>query len=327
MPDIISSAENLAQAGRVDEAFPVLLGAAEAGDAEAMFELGFWRVSGNWIRRDLVEARDWFGRAARAGHSEARTIYVAMLANGAGGLSPAWGDALLELRRQAASEIDAGRQLALIEQMSLDENGNPLRVPAPELLSSQPEVNRVPDFMTQEECDYLAAFAAPFFEPAKVQHPTLGHYVRDPVRRSSSASFPFISESPFLHALNRRIAALSQTDYRQGEPLQVLRYAPGDEYRSHLDAIAGEPNQRVLTCLVYLTEDYKGGETRFPSAGLSFRGGKGEALLFRNADSSGVPDALSIHAGLPVRSGTKIILSKWIRARPLNLKGPPGRPF
>ena len=33
------------------------------------------------------------------------------------------------------------------------------------------------------------------------------------------------------------------------------------------------------------------------------------------------------HAGLPVTRGRKLMLSKWIRDKPLDLAGPPGRPF
>ena len=38
---------------------------------------------------------------------------------------------------------------------------------------------------------------------------------------------------------------------------------PGQEYRPHFDAIGNADNQRVLTFLVYLNDDYEGGETDF----------------------------------------------------------------
>ena len=99
--------------------------------------------------------------------------------------------------------------------------------------------------------------------------------------------------------------------------LQVLRYAVGQEYRPHHDAIEGETNQRVLTFLVYLNDDYDGGATEFLSTGLKLKGAKGDGLLFRNADVSGVPDPASRHAGLPVLNGEKYLASRWIRQRPM----------
>jgi prolyl 4-hydroxylase len=128
-----------------------------------------------------------------------------------------------------------------------------------------------------------------------------------------------MAESPAVHALNRRLAAASDTRVEQGEPLQVLRYSPGQEYRPHLDAIADVDNQRILTFLVYLNDDYVGGETEFLATGLKVKGAKGDGLLFRNADTAARPDPRAKHAGLPVDSGEKYLASRWIRERPIQL--------
>jgi prolyl 4-hydroxylase len=92
-----------------------------------------------------------------------------------------------------------------------------------------------------------------------------------------------------------------------------------------MDALPAEPNQRILTALVYLSDDYEGGETTFPHIGLSFRGRTGDALIFRNAGPDGRPDPLSLHAGLPVTKGIKYLASRWIRAK--RFAFPPPRPM
>jgi prolyl 4-hydroxylase len=97
-----------------------------------------------------------------------------------------------------------------------------------------------------------------------------------------------------------------------------LRYCVGQEYRQHHDAIPNADNQRSLTLLIYLNEDFEGGETIFPKVGLRFRGRLGEALLFRNV-ASGQPDPLAVHIGMPVTAGIKYLASRWIRERPLKL--------
>ena len=71
----------------------------------------------------------------------------------------------------------------------------------------------------------------------------------------------------------------------------------------------------MLTFLVYLNDDFQGGETEFLSTGLKVKGRKGDGLLFRNADESGQPDLNSRHAGLPPVSGIKFLASRWIRQR------------
>jgi prolyl 4-hydroxylase len=122
-----------------------------------------------------------------------------------------------------------------------------------------------------------------------------------------------------VHAINQRIAAASGTQAAQGEPLQVLRYRPGGEYKPHFDAIPGFANQRILTMIVWLNEDYEGGETMFMKTGAKLRGRTGDALLFRNALPDGSRDPDAAHAGLPVTRGEKLIASRWIRARPFEM--------
>jgi prolyl 4-hydroxylase len=103
----------------------------------------------------------------------------------------------------------------------------------------------------------------------------------------------------------------------QGEPLQVLRYAPGQQYRRHLDGVPGLANQRILTALVYLNHGYTGGGTAFPKADLTVEGRQGDVLVFRNASGDGRIDPLSEHAGLPVATGTKLLASRWIHSHPV----------
>ena len=57
--------------------------------------------------------------------------------------------------------------------------------------------------------------------------------------------------------IERRIASWSQIPESHGEPIQVLRYKPGEEYRAHYDYFfhdAGKLNNRVATVLMYLSD-------------------------------------------------------------------------
>ena len=186
-------------------------------------------------------------------------------------------------------------------------------------MSGRPDVMRFGALFTGAECDYLAGLAEPMLEPAVVIDPDSGRFILDPVRKSDVAAFPLAIENPVVRALNRRIAAASGTDVAQGEPLQVISYKPGQQYKPHVDAIAGADNQRILTMLVYLNDGYGGGETQFLPNGPIVRGNKGDAILFRNVDAAGRADPASRHAGLAVTAGRKLIASRWIRQRPIDL--------
>jgi prolyl 4-hydroxylase len=159
------------------------------------------------------------------------------------------------------------------------------------------------------------AAAEGLLEPAVVTDPATGRLIRHPVRTSWGAVIGPTREDPVIRALNRRIAAISGTPVDHGEPLSVLRYAPSQHYRPHLDGLAGVANQRVWTAIVYLNQGFRGGETQFPRAGLTIVPRTGDAILFRNTLADGRPDPHSLHAGLRLLAGTKWVATRWIRAR------------
>ena len=277
-------------------------------------ELAGWHFSGSPVARDLAKGRDCFRRAGEVGSRDGQMIYLSLLASGVGGKRD-WQAALQLLEQLARDDEDARRQSEVIGAMTLTDQGDPIDLPAREPISEQPEAGAFRGLLSQAECDFLIALASPTFAPAMVVDPATGRTLLDPIRVSDTTPFPYVRENPAIHALNRRFAAASGTVVEAGEPLQVLRYRPGQQYHAHMDAIPNADNQRVLTLIVYLNDGFSGGETRFLKTGSSFVGSPGDALLFRNADNDGRPDPLSQHAGLPVTAGEKIIASRWIRQR------------
>ena len=263
---------------------------------------------------DATGARALFRRAGETGRIDAAVIHANFFASGFGGARD-WQRGVELLRRLAPANRRSAEELRIIDAMALTEHGDPVAPPAGEVLSHSPHITRFRGLFTPSECAYLAAAAAPMLEPAVVIDNASGRQVLDPVRRADSVGFTAPLENLAVHALNRRLAAASATLVEQGEPLQVLRYRPGGEYRPHFDAIPGFANQRVMTMLVWLNEGYEGGETAFPTAGLKLRGLAGDAILFRNTGPDGRRDPASAHAGLPVSHGEKLIASRWIRER------------
>ena len=313
---LIAQAETLFSQRQFQRGMELLGSAAKADDPDALAYLAGMSLAGTIVHRDLPLSRDLFRRAAAAGSHEGAIAYRAFLANGTGGPAD-WRQAIELLEQAAATDPSARRELTLIQSMRLSEDGSPPDAFEPRRLSDSPEAWEFPGIFTTAECDYLIEVSKPKLGPSVVVDPATGQLVSNPVRTSDATGFPLIEESPAIHALCRRLAAASETHVKQGEPLQVLRYSGGQEYRPHFDAIDGADNQRILTFLVYLNEDYAGGETRFEANGLEYKGRKGDGLLFRNADTAGKADPRSRHAGLPVTEGEKFLASRWIRERPL----------
>jgi prolyl 4-hydroxylase len=307
-----TQALELANAGRVLDAVTLLLNAGRAGDSTAFAELAIWHVDGRFLPRDLRAARDHMASAARLGHADGVLMHLAMVANGTGGAAD-WSSALMLLEAAAATDHIAKAQFDLVAAMRLGRNGAPSVLPDAEIVCADPRITRLPGFLTPGECAHVAATAAELLEPAAVLDPLTGQRLLNAVRTSDSGAIGPLRETLVVRAINQRIAAATGTQVDQGEPLTVLRYAPGQQYRLHHDAIAGASNQRIRTVLVYLNQGFDGGETVFPELSLSVGPTAGDALVFDNLRSDGAPDPRMRHAGLPVRTGVKWLATRWIR--------------
>lgn len=312
--DIARRAGALLAAGRAQAALDLVVAGARAGDGAALYELALWHVYGTPVQRSFAAARTLFEQAGNAGHARGAMTHAVFVAMGAGGPTD-WARARASLEKLAATDASAARQCELIDAMSLRDDGMPTQTPVLEPLSASPHVVVARALFTPAECAHVIALSRPGMQPSIVVDSRTGRQAPNPVRTSDGTVLGPIQQDLVIHALNLRIAAASRTHVRQGEPLSILRYAPGQEYRLHHDCLPGEPNQRCLTLIAYLNDGYEGGATRFPAADLDFRGEPGDAVLFANMLDGGRVDEKSRHAGLPVASGEKWVCTRWIRLR------------
>ena len=308
---MLNQAIALSNAGRNAEAVQLIRQVASTGDAEALGALAEMTWRGGLVEQDPRRARTLYEQAAARGLGKAALVVTNLLASGVAGKQD-WGQAMSRLRAEAGTFPARRRALELVEAMDLDAEGNPRSAYKGEQLSSDPEVSIFKHLFTEAECEYLMQATGDQFEPSMVYN-SQRRLVRDEIRTSDGATVHWLIEDPAIVALNRRIAAISHSHYEDGEALALLRYSPGQEYRPHFDFVNGATNRRLQTALVYLHDDYEGGETQFVRTGLAVKGDAGDVILFRNEGADGGPNPLSEHAGLPVTKGQKFLATRWIR--------------
>jgi prolyl 4-hydroxylase len=309
----LAQALALVETGSKAEGILLLNQLAALNEPGALHVLAEWKWQGGLVPQALPQARDLYRRAGEAGNAAAAAAYTNLLGSGIAGPRD-WPRALKRLGDEARRDPKRKRALLLVQTMKLDALGDPRALPEARELSHTPDVRLFSRLLSSAECDYLSETAASGFQPSVVVDVRTGRDYADPIRTSDGSTFHWLIEDAAVHALNRRLAAASGTAYEQGEPLQILRYRPGQQYRNHMDFIPGAENPRVLTVLVYLNEGYQGGETCFVKTGLKVKGRKGDALVFRNSGPDRRADPMSEHAGLPVTSGAKLLASRWICA-------------
>jgi prolyl 4-hydroxylase len=135
------------------------------------------------------------------------------------------------------------------------------------------------------------------------------------------------SGDPLVAEVERRISELLGLPLEHGEPLQGQRYAPGQEFRPHTDTFnpggydfllhTDRGGQRSWTAMVYLNEPEEGGATRFKTIGKTVQPETGKLLAWNNLLADGSPNPATLHQGMKLRRGTKYVLTKWFRERPL----------
>jgi hypothetical protein len=178
------------------------------------------------------------------------------------------------------------------------------------------------------ECAWLMVQARSLLAPSQVFDPRTGKAHADAVRTGETMIFKPAIAGVFAHRLATRMARLAGRDPACAEPLAVLRYRPGQEYKPHHDGLGARAlardglraaGDRVATVLAYLNTPDAGGATVFPRLDVRIPPRAGNALDFTTLDAADEPLPLALHAGEPVAAGEKWLASLWIRARPIQL--------
>jgi hypothetical protein len=290
-------------------------------------------AAGEWRRAlQMVDA------AAAAGHPQAlerRALFECMGA----GRQADWNKAVDSLASAAERGSGAAaRQLILLAEARFeadpgicDWNVIRSRVSVRERLAPRPHRTLLPNplirtvaaMVSEAECEWLISASKPRLERAMVHSNESGEQGVDPGRTNSFALFNFVDLDVVVEMIRTRIAATIGAPLPCLEVSQVLRYGPGEEFAPHCDFLDPQAHgpelarrgQRAATLLVYLNEDFEGGETSFPQLRIEHRGKTGDALLFSNVDPAGMPNPRTKHAGRPPTRGVKWLFSQWVRDR------------
>jgi prolyl 4-hydroxylase len=187
-------------------------------------------------------------------------------------------------------------------------------------------VIEIPNFLTHEECDDLIDAA---MKQGLVDSEVAGFTEKDPAklelesRRSKQTWF-----SPGAHSVTDTIQKKTKDflntkksciDKYQFEDVQVARYTKGGYYLHHYDGDDCDDScpkdQRLATLIVYLHEPKKGGQTDFPNLNTAITPKKGNAVFFWVADpKTRKLYEQTLHAGMPILEGVKIIATQWVRS-------------
>lgn len=123
---------------------------------------------------------------------------------------------------------------------------------------------------------------------------------------------------------NKRLCKILGIEVEYLEDWIFIKYEEGGEYKEHADFVDedlpyAEEDKKILgglrlkTVLIYLNDDFEGGETFFPNIDLTIKPKTGKLVVWENILTNRKKNKYSIHAGLPVSKGNKYIILTWVR--------------
>lgn len=314
-------------AGRHHDAINALARGTQAGDRACKSQLGLRLLAGDRAPSLPAEGARMLREAAVEGAPEAAARVAAMTALGHG-FKHSWQEALRWLKVAAGRGWEPARgQLRVLaaDTGEIDLSGWSAPAYARDL-STEPLVRAVDAFIPPAACDWLIERARGRLTRARVYDPLSRQDVVRGTRTNSVANFSLADIEVLDVLLQVKMSRACGIPLHHMEAPAVLHYSVGEEASDHFDFVnpntpdyAGEiarNGQRVMTFLVYLNEDYEGGETDFPKLGISHKGARGHGLFFVNALTDLQPDLRMLHAGRAPTRGEKWIVSQFIRSRP-----------
>lgn len=181
-----------------------------------------------------------------------------------------------------------------------------------------PEIQEIDNFLTHEECDKLILSTEGRLQASEV-YAGISNVVDN--TRQSMQAWMKDDDNDISKKIAKSTSAIANLPSENSEDLQVVSYTKGGYFKPHYDACEGSEEfcklmnksagPRHLTFLIYLNDDYDGGETYFPKLNKTIKPKKGKLVIFKSTDSNGVIIRNSLHGGNPVTRGNKWICNKW----------------
>jgi prolyl 4-hydroxylase len=218
--------------------------------------------------------------------------------------------------------------LAAIEKVRPRGNALESGLPPPLVRRNPPNLHKIDtdlfdaytldNFLSPGECAKLVSLIGHHLRPS-----TLGHGYSDTAFRTSTTADLCHLKAPAAIAIDAKICKTLGIRASYSEGISAQRYDVGQQFRAHHDYFtpgtdlynrtSGIRGNRTWTFMVYLNEGMEGGATRFTKIKHAVAPKTGMALFWNNLKADGLPNENTMHAGEPVTSGHKIIITKWFR--------------
>lgn len=209
-----------------------------------------------------------------------------------------------------------------------------LPTPSVKILSVDPLITHITDFVSPSERAYLMDFGKTLLTPSTTLDETGKQISGGSFRTSSTAFLPF--SDPCVERITHRAADFQGFMRTEDMNVQITAYQPGQQYKHHYDWFQETPGHgkknTISTFFAILHSTCSDCGTEFPLINttaraqydkrwcevidcskpvLTTRNVEGSALFWVNLDAEGKGREDTLHSGLPANGGEKIGLNIW----------------
>lgn len=173
------------------------------------------------------------------------------------------------------------------------------------------QILTIPNVFTKEECAQI------------IQHLSSNNN-----NNNGKRAFTIMPNDPTLGQYARKLMSFASMltgiqDQSMYESLSVTRYNKDQYEKVHHDACTSnlrcKGNDRVYrraTIMLYLNDNYVGGDLKFPHLNIKVKPETGKCTFFYNVNAKGWEIMEAQHDSLPVQEGVKWMCTLWIKFKP-----------
>jgi len=131
----------------------------------------------------------------------------------------------------------------------------------------------------------------------------------------------------FLIELTNKLLSIINKDWKYVDYINFMKYEVGGRFKPHSDFIDTSTSanledlkkggQREHTFLIYLNDDYEGGQTHFTLMNKTIKPEKNKIVWWKNTLNDGSQNIATTHESKKVISGTKYLVGIWVRHQPI----------
>ena len=186
------------------------------------------------------------------------------------------------------------------------------------------EISQYPNILNESECNSIIELASDKLQTAEVVGENVNGY------RTANSCWITDTDNNIINTIKQVVSNHSGLPIENQENPHIVKYENGDRYDSHLDSFnpydfhqnkkIDSSGNRSHSFLIYLNQDFVGGETHFDIVDITIKPKRGMGLMWNNLHNSNLLNESS-HAGFSIINGIKWILIIWIREKstlPLN---------